>query len=147
MFSTAYEAGELTPVQVESLIESQSQALECISLNEIHVFRHLAFQLVKSDFSVGEQEFIDEKSVSAALQELREFISKLTNAQKHLTLRSSGTAEPAWRGFLHRPSARSPLPSTLALGALFHCRICQCFVVVKIAAYGRSEFNHPLPAT
>ncbi len=76
-----YEARTLTATQTETALERYAQALEGIGLKEIHRIRELTYQLVKSDFAIGEEEFINEKSVASAIFDLRSFLRTIPNAK------------------------------------------------------------------
>jgi hypothetical protein len=72
-----YEAGRLSPEQVESAIESHIQGVEGIGLPAIHEARDLTYRLVIAHVSVAMEEFIDAEEVSQVLSDMRRFLCSL----------------------------------------------------------------------
>lgn len=72
-----YEAGRISPEQVENSLESHMQALEGIGLSSIHQTRTFSHRLVSAHLSDGEMEFKDDERVEAVIAELRTFIRSL----------------------------------------------------------------------
>ncbi len=72
-----YEAGRLTPEEVETAIESHMQGLEKIDSAVIHASRQLTYRLTVSHMSDGETDFIDSEKVSAVMSDFRQFLRSL----------------------------------------------------------------------
>jgi hypothetical protein len=72
-----YEAGLLSSEQVEWALEFHMRGIEGVGLSVIDYSRDLAYRLVASHRSDGMEDFIDTKSVSEVLFELRLFLRTL----------------------------------------------------------------------
>lgn len=71
-----YSSGTISHLDVEDLSEAHLQALESISLRQIHQARSLRVRLVKADFGRDEI-FTPDETPSAVVQEFREFLNAL----------------------------------------------------------------------
>lgn len=71
-----YEAGRLSPEQVEELVESYIGALERIGLQQVHQSRDLTNRLVIAELSDESDAFIDMKHVPV-VADLRRFLRSL----------------------------------------------------------------------
>ncbi len=72
-----YEAGILSPEQLEMGVSFSMDALEHVDLATIHVARSLSQRLVGSHFWSGDEEFKNEDEVISVLRDLRELFRKL----------------------------------------------------------------------
>jgi hypothetical protein len=72
-----YEAGRISPEEVERALEFHMQALERIGLPSIHEVRTFAHRLVAAHLSDGQMEFKDDERVQSVLDELRGFLRSL----------------------------------------------------------------------
>lgn len=78
-----YEAGRLSPEQVERAFEYHMDGVEGVGLPVIHQARDLTHRLVMAHMSDGLEEFIDAGEVSQVLADMRRFLDSLpggTNA-------------------------------------------------------------------
>jgi hypothetical protein len=72
-----YEAGRLSPEQVERAIDYHINGVEGIGLPVIHEARNLTHRLVTAHMSVGTEEFIEAEEVSQAPSDMRRFLRSL----------------------------------------------------------------------
>jgi hypothetical protein len=72
-----YEAGRLSPAQVERGIEFHMGGLERIGLREVHEAHNVVHRLASADLSDGVEEFINVEEAEAAVTALRRSLRSL----------------------------------------------------------------------
>ncbi len=73
----AYEAGEMSPEQVEKSVQFHMEALERLPYKRIKEADSLCHRLVTVHMLMGEEEFISPEEVRDVLKQFRAFLSAL----------------------------------------------------------------------